>query len=155
MIRRQPRSNRTDTLFPYTTLFRSADIPAVPEVLTHHAGAPEHAGHLGAQHAHGAPRGPRCLDVVSPAVRLRQGRGLDRLAGALHIAALQDWQPRDAAPGDRGGRIDPCLGKARTNESHRAGAVAEPRAGLATLVEAPRTGRSNWACSRRKIPARH
>src|SRR3546814_18309527 len=23
MIRRQPRSNRTDTLFPYTTLFRS------------------------------------------------------------------------------------------------------------------------------------
>src|SRR3546814_20499483 len=25
MIRRQPRSKRTDTLFPYTTLFRSAD----------------------------------------------------------------------------------------------------------------------------------
>src|SRR3546814_9155050 len=26
MIRRPPRSNRTDTLFPYTTLFRSHDI---------------------------------------------------------------------------------------------------------------------------------
>src|SRR3546814_1211197 len=26
MIRRQPRSTRTDTLFPYTTLFRSDDI---------------------------------------------------------------------------------------------------------------------------------
>src|SRR3546814_15567614 len=26
MIRRPPRSTRTDTLFPYTTLFRSADI---------------------------------------------------------------------------------------------------------------------------------
>src|SRR3546814_13022851 len=25
MIRRQPRSTRTDTLFPYTTLFRSGD----------------------------------------------------------------------------------------------------------------------------------
>src|SRR3546814_3118933 len=25
MIRRPPRSNRTDTLFPYTTLFRSVD----------------------------------------------------------------------------------------------------------------------------------
>src|SRR3546814_7455759 len=25
MIRRQPRSTRTDTLFPYTTLFRSSD----------------------------------------------------------------------------------------------------------------------------------
>src|SRR3546814_16080711 len=30
MIRRPPRSTRTDTLFPYTTLFRSAD--------SHHAG---------------------------------------------------------------------------------------------------------------------
>src|SRR3546814_12943731 len=27
MIRRPPRSTRTDTLFPYTTLFRSADPP--------------------------------------------------------------------------------------------------------------------------------
>src|SRR3546814_21027853 len=27
MIRRQPRSTRTDTLFPYTTLFRSIDHP--------------------------------------------------------------------------------------------------------------------------------
>src|SRR3546814_9941155 len=28
MIRRPPRSTRTDTLFPYTTLFRSAPAPA-------------------------------------------------------------------------------------------------------------------------------
>src|SRR3546814_2718829 len=27
MIRRPPRSTRTDTLFPYTTLFRSGDLP--------------------------------------------------------------------------------------------------------------------------------
>src|SRR3546814_14199041 len=27
MIRRPPRSTRTDTLFPYTTLFRSSQIP--------------------------------------------------------------------------------------------------------------------------------
>src|SRR3546814_4046588 len=33
MIRRPPRSTRTDTLFPYTTLFRSGDIqPAGPVV---------------------------------------------------------------------------------------------------------------------------
>src|SRR3546814_12527586 len=70
----------------------AADIPAVPEVLTHHAGAPEHAGHLGAQHAHGPPRGPRCLVVVSPAVRLRQGRGLDWLDGAPQITALPDCE---------------------------------------------------------------
>src|SRR3546814_12076883 len=30
MIRRPPRSTRTDTLFPYTTLFRSAKILFVP-----------------------------------------------------------------------------------------------------------------------------
>src|SRR3546814_6280181 len=29
MIRRPPRSTRTDTLFPYTTLFRSDTIPAL------------------------------------------------------------------------------------------------------------------------------
>src|SRR3546814_7145658 len=31
MIRRPPRSTRTDTLFPYTTLFRSAPWEEVPE----------------------------------------------------------------------------------------------------------------------------
>src|SRR3546814_4433526 len=30
MIRRPPRSTRTDTLFPYTTLFRSCLIPFAP-----------------------------------------------------------------------------------------------------------------------------
>src|SRR3546814_2012237 len=30
MIRRPPRSTRTDTLFPYTTLFRSAALPWIP-----------------------------------------------------------------------------------------------------------------------------
>src|SRR3546814_20606169 len=29
MIRRPPRSTRTDTLFPYTTLFRSPSVPSV------------------------------------------------------------------------------------------------------------------------------
>src|SRR3546814_21152519 len=32
MIRRPPRSTRTDTLFPYTTLFRSTGIPPAPGV---------------------------------------------------------------------------------------------------------------------------
>src|SRR3546814_11092447 len=31
MIRRPPRSTRTDTLFPYTTLFRSKLVPIVQE----------------------------------------------------------------------------------------------------------------------------
>src|SRR3546814_4229373 len=32
MIRRPPRSTRTDTLFPYTTLFRSLPVPDMPHV---------------------------------------------------------------------------------------------------------------------------
>src|SRR3546814_9898793 len=39
MIRRPPRSTRTDTLFPYTTLFRSAVArQPVEEILSHVAG---------------------------------------------------------------------------------------------------------------------
>src|SRR3546814_8388683 len=33
MIRRPPRSTRTDTLFPYTTLFRSVAVPFVAEAV--------------------------------------------------------------------------------------------------------------------------
>src|SRR3546814_15131527 len=33
MIRRPPRSTRTDTLFPYTTLFRSPALAALPLVV--------------------------------------------------------------------------------------------------------------------------
>src|SRR3546814_15785537 len=35
MIRRPPRSTRTDTLFPYTTLFRSPRLLAVDDLLRH------------------------------------------------------------------------------------------------------------------------
>src|SRR3546814_17156180 len=42
MIRRPPRSTRTDPLFPYTTLFRSAAYAAVPYVpLNYRLTAPE------------------------------------------------------------------------------------------------------------------
>src|SRR3546814_11943609 len=47
MIRRPPRSTRTDTLFPYTTLFRSpghCSCPAFPDDIQWHEG-PELAGH--------------------------------------------------------------------------------------------------------------
>src|SRR3546814_3748511 len=39
MIRRPPRSTRTDTLFPYTTLFRSKDAP-VPDIDAHRSQRP-------------------------------------------------------------------------------------------------------------------
>src|SRR3546814_8318789 len=37
MIRRPPRSTRTDTLFPYTTLFRSPLVQALADELRRHA----------------------------------------------------------------------------------------------------------------------
>src|SRR3546814_3963938 len=53
MIRRPPRSTRTDTLFPYTTLFRSPNrlgapvhahpAPMPPTSRPHRLGAPVHA----------------------------------------------------------------------------------------------------------------
>src|SRR3546814_1219692 len=72
MIRRPPRSTRTDTLFPYTTLFRSA-AGALPA-----AGRAEHRSHhrsrgpdpLGAPHRGLAPAG-----VVPPAGREDGARG--------------------------------------------------------------------------------
>src|SRR3546814_1600079 len=48
MIRRPPRSTRTDTLFPYTTLFRS---PAVPDDSQTRPGVRRHAGRPGPEHA--------------------------------------------------------------------------------------------------------
>src|SRR3546814_9192178 len=54
MIRRPPRSTRTDTLFPYTTLFRSADSrqgAASVRVLEHPVH--EHAAPLVSPHARG------------------------------------------------------------------------------------------------------
>src|SRR3546814_9502783 len=42
MIRRPPRSTRTDTLFPYTTLFRSYVVdPSDPSLLIAHTGGDE------------------------------------------------------------------------------------------------------------------
>src|SRR3546814_4475146 len=59
MIRRPPRSTRTDTLFPYTTLFRSTDRQAVgraedPGVARQ--GADQPAGGAAARRADGIAR---------------------------------------------------------------------------------------------------
>src|SRR3546814_6473811 len=77
MIRRPPRPTRTDTLFPYTTLFRSAEEPIWP------GGAMEQSWH--AIRAHGdfstalAGRA-QCVRGVEGAV-VRQGQRQARPAG--------------------------------------------------------------------------
>src|SRR3546814_3846154 len=64
MIRRPPRSTRTDTLFPYTTLFRSLDFPHSIHVPGAGVQGPSMAFYrgdaqssLGIHAAHSPPRG--------------------------------------------------------------------------------------------------
>src|SRR3546814_8361282 len=70
MIRRPPRSTRTDTLFPYTALFRS------PLGLPHHLAAP------GRAREHGSHR-PRWLLGASVPTPPDGGAGGPRRGGAL------------------------------------------------------------------------
>src|SRR3546814_12391450 len=72
MRRRPPRSTRTDTLFPYTTLFRSA---------AHRADAPEE---------HPAIR------LVDRRHHADDGKG----AAGAGLLAIRDFQPQPQAVGD-------------------------------------------------------
>src|SRR3546814_6940152 len=58
MIRRPPRSTRTDTLFPYTTLFRSVHLRDAGSVRRGRAGVEDEAGGRGPA----MRRAHRCLD---------------------------------------------------------------------------------------------
>src|SRR3546814_15786002 len=88
MIRRPPRSTRTDTLFPYTTLFRAA---AVVHLLLH---LHRRAGEL-----------DHLLVVAAADVGLRR-LDIERALGDVH-AARQDARPRlvDRAVGAGGGDV--------------------------------------------------
>src|SRR3546814_14594893 len=72
MIRRPPRSTRTDTLFPYTTLFRS-----VERVIAEHArGASTAEGEQGFE------------DEGVAVARACGGRGLDHRIFARHLIGV-------------------------------------------------------------------
>src|SRR3546814_1575484 len=83
MIRRPPRSTRTDTLFPYTTLFRS-----------HRHGGGGRVGEL------------RRRDRVAARER-RQGRRLGRRALHQDAGRLDRGQPRGVERGHRRGLRPP------------------------------------------------
>src|SRR3546814_20713049 len=54
MLRRPPRSTRTDTLFPYTTLFRSGDARARGDAVHMHGASTAHR-HATAEFGAGQP----------------------------------------------------------------------------------------------------
>src|SRR3546814_5018925 len=88
MIRRPPRSTRTDTLFPYTTLFRSVPVGGAPR-----ADVAEHAGILacqilGAQSCDGACAHLGDRGGVEQGHR-HAGLGIEEVRSEEHTSELQ------------------------------------------------------------------
>src|SRR3546814_15748558 len=101
MIRRPPRSTRTDTLFPYTTLFRSraaVDIAAGDGTPLPRAGAMTIFYHrIGQPAGRGAPIALRAL-AKRPAEResrLRRGHAIHLFDRALHAVADDQCRTRE------------------------------------------------------------
>src|SRR3546814_8956299 len=123
MIRRPPRSTRTDTLFPYTTLFRSGhrrgdvgkalleDLDGLDdlELLAR-------AGRAG-DHVHAAVAQAQRLQDVEADLHL-----LHRIGGERHADGVADAGPQQVAHADR--RLDGAapeaagLGDAARSEEH-------------------------------------
>src|SRR3546814_8150295 len=83
MIRRPPRSTRTDTLFPYTTLFRSALIGCVGPIVRPAVFDPTH---LDVERM-------RLLDLAAPAQEILlgdEGEAIDPAAEAIELDAELD-----------------------------------------------------------------
>src|SRR3546814_6979875 len=90
MIRRPPRSTRTDTLFPYTTLFRSRQARRLVDgdhvvVAIEHGGAQGHGVTFGNRLC-GHPRGPALGGGVS--TKRRDPNLLARLEAAARLRPL-------------------------------------------------------------------
>src|SRR3546814_19380446 len=118
MIRRPPRSTRTYTLFPYTTLFRSVGEFGVVARAAPGAGDQQHGLTLSMRHAGGAVlvdqvaapealQGEGCGDGVGPVVRHQVGEdvpGPGRRLEAAGAPAAVEIQPVDRGAGDETGR---------------------------------------------------
>src|SRR3546814_18026605 len=115
MIRRPPRSTRTDTLFPYTTLFRSAGATTLPAVQQGGVVAPREGVEIGTEVAlrqigdvieqvmrelAPAQLGEEFLGTARGAVSLAgaQQHGLPDLARAEPAEIPMPRQPRSDGP---------------------------------------------------------
>src|SRR3546814_2886862 len=93
MIRRPPRSTPTDTLFPYTTLFRS---PLVRRPSVHHRGLPVFLGGRGEQSGAVADRSAERADAGR-----RGAGGRDPVADRAALLLVQAQSRVPAGAGRR------------------------------------------------------
>src|SRR3546814_20272895 len=139
MIRRPPRSTRTDTLFPYTTPFRSLAADAAVAAVAAAAARPGLAGH------------PRPRDAHRDARAARTGRRHGRRHGLFGDAqdALAGPRVRHAAAGAvrprRARRDVPAHAGARVRHAHTG-----PVASGADRLRAGGSLRASTAC---RVPA--
>src|SRR3546814_5317867 len=121
MIRRPPRSTRTDTLFPYTTLFRSTRRPPRPHCLAirRHHGVRARAP-VGVARGTGGAGLELCRSQAAARSfsALRQGRAADR--------ARPSRSPADQAP--------PAAARRRPAAELRAPRSEEPPPELQSLM---------------------
>src|SRR3546814_6402326 len=99
MIRRPPRSTRTDTLFPYTTLFRSHQAGLRPKALK--------PGRFPCAPGPGGLQGPARRPAAAPASPMKEASMAGRelvggSGGRIHCHALRPMAPGDKPRGDRG-----------------------------------------------------
>src|SRR3546814_1102647 len=92
MIRRPPRSTHTDTLFPYTTLFRShrgaGDDPGGDAATQHRSAAVAPVADLDSRHRRNGDRRPACRQGRAARARISQ-RGARRTRSEEHTSELQ------------------------------------------------------------------
>src|SRR3546814_17463442 len=96
MVRRPPRSTRTDTLVPYTTLFRSHWVrpPAATSphaAASHRRNANEHAvgnrrtHHIPSTHATGGPMDAKTLSIIGAVIAVAIGSIGPAQIGRAHV----------------------------------------------------------------------
>src|SRR3546814_15042887 len=119
MIRRPPRTTRTDTLFPYTTLFRSVERGRVIIL------AADHRDDL-AVRAHRDQRDLRLAErraqrgAAGGGLKPRIERGADRLARIADVAELTRLRQRPVGAIGTGGKV-PAIAPVDARRAERPG----------------------------------
>src|SRR3546814_18533075 len=111
MIRPPPRSTRTDTLFPDTTLFRSTGVEDGPGLPPASCEAPRHERHPAIEHVGYRPF-PH-LEILAVAVGGQTARAVIEMPGVVHRQSAHE----DCAISQRQGGIEDRK-STRLNSSH-------------------------------------